>query len=68
MLTLYLLQAIVPVVLIAWLAFAPPRSATGFWTQGLATGVGLLAIGMIGIWAFPPWWALYVFAVLYQPP
>ncbi len=64
MLTLYLLQAIVPVVLIAWLAFAPPRSATGFWTQGLATGVGLLAIGMIGIWAFPPWWALYVFAVL----
>lgn len=64
MLILYLLQTIVPLILIAWLALAPPRSATGFWTQALATGVGLLAISMTGIWAFPPWWTIYAFAAL----
>jgi Peptidase family M23 len=63
-LTLYLLQAIVPLVLIAWLAFAPPNSLVGFRTQVIATGIGLWAINLTGIWAFPPWWAPYGFAVL----
>lgn len=64
MLTLYLLQTIVPLILITWLALAPPRSTAGFWTQALATGVGLLAISMTGIWAFPPWWAVHVLFTL----
>ena len=64
MLTLYALQTIIPVVLIAWLAFAPPRSAVGFWTQSLATVQGLVAISLTGIWTFPPWWAPYLFGVL----
>ena len=49
MLTLYLIQAIAPLILIAWLAFAPPRNWAGFWMQALA---------------IPPWWAIYVFAAL----
>ena len=64
MLTLYLIQAIVPLFLIAWLAFAPPRNWVGFWVQALAIGVALLAISMTGIWAFPPWWMIYVFGAL----
>jgi hypothetical protein len=64
MLTLYLLQAIVPAVLIAWLAFAPPRSAIGFWTQALSIGLALGAISLTGILTFPPWWAPYGFGVL----
>lgn len=63
-LTLYLLQSVVPLVLIAWLAFAPPRSAVGFWMQALAIGGILMAIGRVGILSFPPWWALYVFGGL----
>lgn len=64
MLTLYLLQTIVPLILIAWLAFAPPRNWAGFSVQALAIGMALFAISMTGIWAFPPWWAIYVFAGL----
>jgi Peptidase family M23 len=61
---LYLLQTFVPPLLIAWLAFAPPRSTVGFWVQVFATGVGLVAISATGIWMFPPWWAPYAFAAL----
>lgn len=64
MMALYLLQAFVPLILITWLAFAQPRSTFGFWVQALATGIGLVAISVTGIWMFPPWWAPYVFAVL----
>lgn len=64
MLTLYLLQTFVPLILIAWLAFAQPRSIFGFWVQALATAVGLVAISVTGIWMFPPWWTPYAFAVL----
>lgn len=64
MLTLYLLQAFSPLGLIGWLAFAPPGSAAGFWTQALSIGVALVAISLTGMWTFPPWWAPYVFGAL----
>jgi hypothetical protein len=64
MMTLYLLQSIIPPFLIGWLAFAPPGSVVGFWAQVLAISIGLVAIGMTGIWAFPPWWTPYVYGVL----
>ncbi len=64
MLPLYLLQTVLPLVLIGWLAFAPPRSVIGFWTQSLAIGFTLFTASLTGIWAFPPWWAPYVFAAL----
>lgn len=64
MLILYLLQTSVPLALIAWLTLFPPRSVIGFWTQTLAIGLCLYAIGFTGIWTFPPWWVLYGFAAL----
>jgi Peptidase family M23 len=64
MMTLYLLQFIVPLFFIGWLAFAPPRSVIGVWAQALAISLGLVAIGMTGIWAFPPWWTPYAYGVL----
>ena len=64
MLTPYLLQSVVPLVLIAWLAFARPLSVVGFWAQALAIVGILMAIGRVGILSFPPWWTLYVFAGL----
>lgn len=64
MLALYLLQTLVPLALIVWIAVAPPRSSLGFWTQAIATGVGVVAVGYTGVWLFPPWWAPYGFAVL----
>jgi hypothetical protein len=64
MMTLYILQSLVPVVLIGWLAVAPPTSVVGFWFQALGIAISLIAISSTGIWAFPPWWVLYVFAAL----
>lgn len=61
---LFLLQALVPLVLIGWLTFAPPSNAAGFWTQVLSTAVALVALSFTGIWMFPPWWAPYVFGTL----
>lgn len=49
MLILYLLQGLVPLGLITWSALAPPRSLVGLWLQVLASGTGLIAIGMTGI-------------------
>lgn len=64
MIILYLLQTFAPLLLIAWLAFAPPGNSVGFWIQSIATVLGLIAISYTGIWTFPPWWAPYVFGVL----
>jgi hypothetical protein len=64
MLTLYLLQSVPPLVLIAWLGFAPPRNVAGFWIQAVAICVVLVAISRVGIMSFPPWWTLYIFGAL----
>lgn len=61
---LYLIQTFLPLLLIAWLAFAPPLNTIGFWVQVIGTATGLVAISYIGIWTFPPWWMPYVFGAL----
>ena len=64
MLTLYVLQSVVPLALVAWLAVTPPRSTIGFWTQAIATALGLNAVGTTGLWLFPPWWTPVAHGVL----
>lgn len=61
---LYAVQALVPLSLIAWLAFAAPRSTIGFWAQACSISVALVAVSLTGIWTFPPWWAPYGFGML----
>jgi len=60
--TLFLAQALVPMVLIFWVALAAPRSATGFWVQCAASTAFLCAAALLGIWLVPPWWAPWLFA------
>jgi Peptidase family M23 len=64
MLTLYLLQTGIPLVLIAWLALAPPRSVAGLFAHSLLSLTVIVAISYVGIWTFPPWWTPYVLAML----
>lgn len=64
MLILYILQAVVPLALIAWIAIAPQRSIIGFWTQAVSIGIGIMALSLTGILLFPPWWAPLVFGAL----
>ena len=60
----FALQLALPLIFIAWIAVAPPRSLGGFVIQALSTSTGLLALGLTGIWLFPPWWTPYAFGGL----
>ena len=63
MTTLFLLQLALPLVLIGWLASAPPRTLAGLCIQVSATAAALWAMALLGIWLLPPWWAPYAFGV-----
>ncbi len=60
-----LLQILFPLVLIGWLAFAPPHNLLGIGVQSLVTAIALVAIARMGIWVFPPWWTPYLYGVLF---
>lgn len=60
----FALQLALPLIFIAWIAVAPPRSLGGVVIQALATSTGLFALGLAGIWLLPPWWAPYAFGGL----
>lgn len=63
MISIYLAQVIVPVVLILWLALAPMRSWTGLVFQIFAAISVLLATMLVGILVMPPWWTPCLLAV-----
>ena len=59
--TLFLLQLVVPLVLVAWMGLAPPRAWLAFWLQVVATATALWTMALLGIWLVPPWWAPHAF-------
>lgn len=59
------IQIVLPVALIAWLAFAPVGSRIGFSIQAIATGLVLLALLLIAVWMIPPWWAPYLYLAIW---
>ena len=56
MITLFLVQFALPLILIFWMALAPPRSLFGFCLQAVAIAAALWAMAWLGIWLLPPWW------------
>ncbi len=58
------LQFVMPLVLVAWMAIAPPHSRLGFGIQAVCTGAGLLAVGMMSPWLALPWWTPYAMGCL----
>lgn len=60
----FALQLALPSIFIVWIAVAPPCSLGGVVIQALATSIGLLALGLTGIWLLPPWWAPFAFGGL----
>lgn len=64
MITLFVLQMTVPLILIACVLFAPVQGRFRLWIQILATAFALLAIALTGLWTIPPWWAPYAFGAL----
>lgn len=61
MISLFVLQFVLPLLLLGLIVIMPSRNLLGFGIQILATAALLLAASLIGIWMLPPWWAPYVF-------
>ncbi len=59
------IQVALPLVLIAWLAFLPARSVSGFALQAAGIGVFLFALSRVAQWAVPGWWLPWVFGGLW---
>lgn len=59
--TLFLLQLVLPLTLVAWMGLAPPRAWLAFWLQAVATATALWTMALLGIWLVPPWWAPHAF-------
>ena len=64
MTVIFLLQLVLPLLFIAWIALAPLKSSLGFFCQIVGAAAGLFAMALTGLWLFPPWWSPYVFAAL----
>lgn len=63
--SLILLQIILPLALIVWFAIGPQRNRLGFIIQALVTAVCLFALSRMGLWILPPWWAIYLYGMLF---
>jgi hypothetical protein len=61
--TVYLLQTALPLLLILWLLLLPPRHGAGFWMLALAAAAMTVASEKLGIWVFPPWWVPHLMAL-----
>lgn len=57
-------QVALPLALIAWVAFLPANSLSGFVLQAAGTGVFLFALARVAQWAVPVWWLPWVYGGL----
>jgi hypothetical protein len=64
MVTVYLLQTALPLLLILWFLLLPPRHLAGFWMLAFAAAAMTVAAAKLGIWAFPPWWVPHLLALV----
>lgn len=62
--TLLILQLVLPLLLLVWIAFIPATSQLGYFCQALGTATALLGLALSGLWLFPTWWTPYLFAAL----
>ena len=61
------LQFILPVAIIAWLAFGPTRSRLGLLATISALVAVLTALHLSGMWLMPPWWTIWAYWALVGP-
>lgn len=63
MMLVYVLQTLLPLSLVLWLALLPPRNLAGFLLLSLAAVLLILMAALQGVWVFPPWWVPYLLAL-----
>ncbi len=60
-----LLQLLLPVALLAWVARFPPEGKLNFWIQVVATALVLFAVALAGLWVALPWWLANVYPIVF---
>ena len=58
---LWLIQLLLPLTLLLWLAFLPARHTPGRIFQSAGTAAILLALHLAGLWILPPWWTPWIY-------
>jgi Peptidase family M23 len=58
---LWLIQLLLPLALLLWLALMPARAMLTRILQTLATAAVLLALHLAGLWVMPPWWTPWIY-------
>lgn len=58
-------QVVLPLALLAWLAFAPAASLLGWLLQAAAVGLFLFALARVAMWTVPPWWTPWLYAAIW---
>jgi len=64
-LLLYSMQAILPLLLIAWLILFSPRNILGYCAQLASVGLAIITLIFAGIYVLPPWWLPYLYLAAY---
>lgn len=64
MMVIYVLQTLLPLTLVLWMALLPPRNLAGFWLLSVAAALLILIVALQGVWVFPPWWMPYLLALM----
>lgn len=65
MIIVLLLQMVLPIGLILWLAFAPAKNVIGYLVQAIGTGLLLLALNIVALWTLLPWWLPSAYGLLW---
>lgn len=63
--TVLTFQVLLPLALLAWLAFLPAGSLVGFVMQAAGIGIFLFALAKVGQWAVTVWWLPLVYGALW---
>ena len=63
--TVVLLQILLPLALLAWLIVLPADTRSALAAQACGVGAVLLALALVALWTFPPWWTPGVYAVIW---
>jgi len=59
-----LTQVLLPLALLAWMAFYPAAGWLAWGLQLISVTAVLLGIGLASLWAVPPFWVPYAYGLL----
>ena len=59
------LQILLPLALLAWLIILPGGTRLALAVQAAGVGAVLLALALVALWTFPPWWTPRVYAAVW---